>query len=151
MNKNILSKLFCCIIALTMVLCTSACADRNAIPPEGYELPYTYSDNYEAKLKTVEDSTYVTTSTDLIGNKIVHLTTSQSEEYVKTFYDKYFSTLTQVKRTDDSDDTIGYYDEESRLIIYNLVVWTADGETNYRLQSEACDILIDSKNWEPIE
>ncbi len=147
MNKNILKKFSCGFLVIAIAVCTTACFEDNTVPPEGYKVPYTYADGHETTLKTVEDSRYVNTSTDLVGNQVFHLTTSQSEEYVKNFYDEYFSTLQEVIRTDDKDDTKGYYDSEKRLIMYNLVVWTADGATNYKLQSEACDNITDSKNW----
>ena len=152
--KNIISRIFCTILVLSTVFCASACSSTKKdtpVPTDGYELPYQYNDDYTAKLKTIDNTSYLVTSTDLLGNKVIQFTTKQSEEEVNAFYDEYFASLQKVKRTDGSDHTIGYFDTEKRLIMYNLIVWTADGETNYKMGCEACEKLSDSKNWKVIE
>lgn len=148
--KQMISKLIC--IAVIVAMCTTmvACSTSQEakISADGYQLPYEYSDGYTAKLKTTDDTTYLITSTDLIGNKVVQFKTDKSEEEVKKYYDDYFATLEEVELKDKSDTTPGYYDKDKRLIMYNLIVWTADGKTNYKMGCEACDNLAESKNWE---
>lgn len=152
--KKILSKLLFTVIIGAMCVATIACSPLSKasqdirVPADGYQLPYEYSDGYTAKLKTVDDTTYLTASTDLIGNKNVHFKTDESEDEVREYYDNYFATLEEVKLKNEKDKTPGYYDKDKRLIMYNLVVWTADGKTNYHLSCEACDNLADSENWE---
>ena len=152
--KKILSKLLFTVIIGAMCVATTACSSSSKtsqeikVPADGYQLPYEYSDGYTAKLKTVDDTTYLTASTDLIGNKNVHFKTDESEDEVREYYDNYFATLEEVKLKNEKDKTPGYYDKDKRLIMYNLVVWTADGKTNYHLSCEVCDNLADSENWE---
>lgn len=147
--KSILSKLMCASLAVAMAVTAAACSSNdNSVPADGYQLPYEYSDGYKAKLNTTDDTEYVISSTDLIGNKVVHFTTLKSEDEVKKYYDDYFATLQEVKPKDDSDDVVGYYDKDKRLIMYNLIIWTADNKTNYKMGCEACDNLADSENWE---
>lgn len=151
--KKALSKLLCAAVIATMCFTTAACSSSTSsnqakVPADGYELPYEYSDGYTAKLKTTDDTTYLVTSTDLIGNKVVQFKTEKSENEVREYYNDYFASLEEVKLKDESDKTPGYFDKDKRLIMYNLVVWTADGKTNYQLSCEACDNLADSKNWE---
>ena len=67
---------------------------------------------------------------------------------VKKYYDDYFANLEEVKLKNEKDKTPGYFDKDKRLIMYNLVVWSADGKTNYKLSCEACDNISESKNWE---
>lgn len=153
-TKKILSKLLCAAVIATMCIAATACSSSNSssaeskVSADGYELPYEYSDGYTAKLKTTDETTYLVTSTDLIGNKVVQFKTDKSEEEVKKYYDDYFDTLEEVKLKNEKDKTPGYFDKDKRLIMYNLVVWTADGKTNYQLSCEACDNLSDSENWE---
>ena len=152
--KKVLSKLLCAAVIATMCFAAVACSSSNSsstqvkVSADGYQLPYEYDDGYKAKLKTADDTTYLVTSTDLIGNKIVHFKTEKSEDEVRKYYDDYFATLEEVKLKNEKDKTPGYFDKDKRLIMYNLVVWTADGKTNYQLSCEACDNLPDSKNWE---
>lgn len=154
--KKVLSKLLCAAVIATMCFATAACSSSNSstssneakVPADGYQLPYEYDDGYKAKLKTTDDTTYLVTSTDLIGNKIVQFKTDKSEDEVRKYYDDYFATLEEVKLKNEKDKTPGYFDKDKRLIMYNLVVWTADGKTNYQLSCEACDNLPDSENWE---
>lgn len=152
--KKKLSKLLCSALIAAMCVATTACSSSQStsqqvkVPADGYQLPYEYSDGYTAKLNTTDDTTYMIMSTDLIGNKIVHFKTEKSEDEVRKYYDDYFATLEEVKLKNENDKTPGYFDKDKRLIMYNLVVWTADGKTNYQLSSEACDDIADSKNWE---
>lgn len=152
-TNKILSKLFCTALIIALCVATTACSSQlssskeSEVPADGYQLPYEYSDGYTAKLKTTDDTTYLVTSTDLIGNKVVQFKTSKNEDEVKKYYDDYFATLEEVKLKNEKDKTPGYYDKDKRLIMYNLVVWTADGKTNYQLSCEACDNLSESKNW----
>ena len=147
------SKLFCAVTIIAMCVTATACSSSSSskdgkVPADGYQLPYEYSDGYTAKLKTTDDTTYLVTSTDLIGNKVVQFKTDKSENEVKKYYDDYFASLEEVKLKNEKDKTPGYFDKDKRLIMYNLVVWTADGKTNYQLSCEACDNLSESKNWE---
>lgn len=151
--NNILSKLFCAILIIVMCVASTACSSspsstESKVPADGYQLPYEYSDGYKAKLKTTDDTAYLVTSTDLIGNKVVHFKTDKSEDEVKKYYDDYFANLEEVKLKNEKDKTPGYFDKDKRLIMYNLVVWSADGKTNYKLSCEACDNISESKNWE---
>ena len=83
--KQMISKLIC--IAVIAAMCTTmvACSSSQEakVSADGYQLPYEYSDGYTAKLKTTDDTTYLITSTDLIGNKVVQFKTDKSEEEVK--------------------------------------------------------------------
>lgn len=151
--KKILSKLFCAVTIIAMCVTATSCSSspsstESKVPADGYQLPYEYSDGYTAKLKTTDDTTYLVTSTDLIGNKVVQFKTDKSEDEVKKYYDDYFANLEEVKLKNEKDKTPGYFDKDKRLIMYNLVVWTADGKTNYKLNCEACDNISESKNWE---
>lgn len=151
--NKILSKLFCAVTIIAMCVTATACSSspsstESKVPADGYQLPYEYSDGYTAKLKTTDDTTYLVTSTDLIGNKVVQFKTDKSEDEVKKYYDDYFANLEEVKLKNEKDKTPGYFDKDKRLIMYNLVVWTADGKTNYKLNCEACDNISESKNWE---
>ena len=151
--SKIISKLLCAVTIIAMCVTATACSSSSSstegkVPADGYQLPYEYSDGYTAKLKTTDDTTYLVTSTDLIGNKVVQFKTDKSEDEVKKYYDDYFANLEEVKLKNEKDKTPGYYDKDKRLIMYNLVVWTADGKTNYQLSCEACDNLSESKNWE---
>lgn len=151
--KNIISKVTCAALTVAMTFCAVACssgkdAKNTTVPSDGYELPYQYNDDYTAKLKTIENTNYLVTSTDLLSNKVIQFTTKQSEDEVNAFYDEYFAGLQEVKRTDGSDNITGYFDVEKRLIMYNLIVWTADGKTNYKMACESCEKLSDSENWE---
>lgn len=151
--SKIISKLLCAVTIIAMCVTATACSSSSSsteskVPADGYQLPYEYSDGYTAKLKTTDDTTYLVTSTDLIGNKVVQFKTDKSEDEVKKYYDDYFAKLEEVKLKNEKDKTPGYYDKDKRLIMYNLVVWTADGKTNYQLSCEACDNLSESKNWE---
>lgn len=165
--KKVLSKLICAAMILTLSVSAVACSSDSSsnstvsssshvvskipqekVPDDGYELPYEYSDGYKAKLNTIEDTTYMTFSTDSLGNKNIHFKTEKSEEEVKKYYDDYFSKLQEVKAKEEINDTKAYYDKDKKLIMYNLIIWTADGKTNYRIGCEACENLADNKNWE---
>lgn len=148
--KSILSKFILSAVIAAVALSSAACSSskETPVPADGYQLPYEYSDGYTAKLKTADDTYYLVSSTDLIGNKVVHFTTDESEEAVKSYYDEYFSTLPKLKLKDETDDTVGYYDEDKRLIMYNLIVWTADGKTNYKMGCEACENIEENEHWE---
>lgn len=148
--KNTILKISCSLLSLSMAFCIVACSSTQkdiAVPADGYELPYSYNDGYKAKLKTIENTSYLVTSTDLLGNKVIQFTTKQSEDDVKAYYDEYFDSLVKVEPISDKDDIIGYFDEEKRLIMYNLIIWTADNETNYKMGCEQCENISDSKNW----
>lgn len=147
--KSFVSKIVLSAVIASLALTSVACntSKETPVPADGYELPYEYSDGYKAKLNTAEDTYYLVSSTDLIGNKVVHFTTDESEDQIKQYYDEYFASLPEVKRSDESDDTIGYFDKDKRLIMYNLIVWTADGKTNYKMGCEACDDIAESENW----
>lgn len=109
--KKVLSKLLCATVIATMCFAAVACSSSNSsstqvkVPADGYQLPYEYDDGYKAKLKTTDDTTYLVTSTDLIGNKIVHFKTEKSEDEVRKYYDDYFATLEEVKLKNEKDKT----------------------------------------------
>ena len=67
---------------------------------------------------------------------------------VKEYYDKYFADLVPVRPKDKNDISTGYYDKEKRLVIYNLYIWTANGETNYKMGTKACDDINSDDIWE---
>ena len=90
----------------------------------------------------------MTTATDEDGNKTIHFKTSETEEQVKEYYDKYFADLVPVSPKDKNDISTGYYDKEKRLVIYNLYIWTANGETNYKMGTKACDDINSDDIWE---
>ena len=94
------------------------------------------------------DSEYVTAEKTPGGNIVFHLTTTKSEKEVKDFYDNYFKGLQKVKAKSPTDTSVGYFDKNKRIIIFNLYVWTADGKTNYKMGAEQCDKLENSKLFE---
>lgn len=154
----IIKRSACVACALTIALTCAACGcskkEKKAasnvghLTSDGYELPYEYSDGYVAVAKVVDDSEYETVSTSPNGSMVFHLTTSKTEDEVKKFYDDYFKNLQEVKAKKETDHSVGYYDPEKRLIVYNLVVWKANGVTNYKFGAEACDDLKDNETWE---
>ena len=157
--STILTRGACVVCALSIAFTCAACGcskksakkETSAVgklTSEGYELPYEYSDGYVAVAKVVDNSEYVTVSTSPNGSKVFHLTTSKSEDDVKKFYDEYFKNLQEVQAKKETDHSVGYYDKDKRLIVYNLVVWKADGTTNYKFGAEACDDLKDNETWE---
>lgn len=147
-KKSLTSKIVCALIAVIMALSASACSDKGkAVPKDGYELSYVYNDGYKAKLKTTDNTKFLNNSTDNIGNQNIHLTTEKAEQEVQEYYDEYFATLVEVELKDQTDDTIGYFDESNRLIIYNLVVWTADGKTNYKMSCAQCEDITNNTHW----
>ena len=115
---------------------------------KGYQMPYEYEDGYVAYMKTLDGSDYETISTTNAGNKVVHLKTDKSEEEVQAFYDDYFKDLKEVKAKLETDHSVGYYDEENRIVVFNLVVWTADGRTNYKMGCAPCDDINNDPTWE---
>ena len=125
-----------------------AVSDPGKLTSKGYELPYEYDDGYKAVIEVVDDSEYVTANKTPGGNMVFHLTTTKSEKEVQKFYDDYFAKLQKVKAKQSTDKSVGYFDKEKRLIIFNFYVWTADGKTNYKMGAEACDKLEDSKLFE---
>lgn len=149
-TRSNIKKFICSAMILAVSVSVAACSSDNgtSVPAEGYEMPSTFSDGSHAKLKTIDDTDFLVTSTDLIGNKTVHFTTEKTEEEVNQYFEKYFADLEEVTLRDKSDDTKGYYDKDRKLIVYNLVVWTADGKTNYKMSGEMCEKLSDSKYWE---
>ena len=157
--STILTRGACVVCALTIALTCAACgcskksdkkstSDVGKITSEGYELPYKYSDGYVAVAKIVDGSEYETVSTSPNGSKVFHLTTSKTEDEVNKFYEEYFKDLPEVKAKKETDHSVGYYDKDKRLIIYNLVVWKANGTTNYKFGAEACDDINDNETWE---
>ena len=150
--KTAILRASCAALAICMAALTAACScsskpSSTLVPADGYELPYSYDDGYKSKLKTVDDTNFLIEETDLIGNQVIRLTTKKSEQEVKDYYDRYFSGLQEVVSKREGSDTVGYFDPDKRLIMYNLIVWTADGVTNYKMGTEACSKIEDSKNW----
>ena len=115
---------------------------------KGYELPYEYKDGYRATMKVPKNTKYVTVSTTPGGNKVVHMTTTESEDAVKKFYDGYFKELVKLKAVKKTDKSVAYYDKAARLILFNLTVWNADNQTNFSLGTQACDKLEEATLWE---
>ena len=157
--SKIIIRILCVGMAALTLVSASACGKKktatNATKPtfghftsKGYELPYEYSDGYRATMKVPSDSTYETVSTTPGGNKVVHLKTSHNEGTVKQFYEVYFKELVKVKAKKETDHSVGYFDKDARLILFNFKVWTADDVTNFSLGTEACEKLEDSKLWE---
>ena len=162
MKKSTLALRIACVsCALLTILSATACRRNKTVTPSsnsassfgsltsnGYELPYDYEDGYSAMMKVPEGSEYVTVSTTPGGNKVLHFTTTKSVDEVNDFYQEYFDTLVEVKAKKETDSSVGYFDEEARLILFNLNVWVADGKTNYKLGTEACEKIEDSELWE---
>lgn len=151
-------KLLCAAFAVTMSLSAAACTSNTTdsssstepavtVGADGYQLPYEYTDGYEAKFKTIDSSYYLTSATDKNGNKTVHFKTDKTQDEVKGFYDDYFKSLTPVVPKDENDNSKGYYDSEKRLVIYNLIVWEADGKTNYKMGTRPCDDINSDEVW----
>lgn len=160
--SKLIKRTVCIVCALTAVFAFTACgrskkASSEAskvqsyvgkVTSEGYELPYTYPDGYVAVAKIVDDSEYKSVENQGVTNTRYWLTTSKSKEEVQKFYDDYFKTLQPLKAKKTTDHSVAYYDKDKRIIISNLTVWTADGETNYKFGIEPCDKLEDSKVWQ---
>lgn len=158
-------RILCAACAVAMLLAVTACgkngdsariseanpwelSDPGTLTDEGYELPYTYPDGYKAVIQVVGNCEYVNANKTPAGNMTFWLKTDKSEEEVKKFYDDYFSKLQKVMANSNTDQSIGYFDPDKRLIMYNLTVWTTkDGVTNYKMGAEACDKLEDSKTF----
>ena len=164
-SSSILKKVLCVLCAAIIALSLGACgkkknaasvnvsnpyalSDPGKLTDEGYELPYEYPDGYKAVVPVVGNCEYMTANKTPGGNMTFHLTTDKSEEEVKAFYDAYFSKLQKVKAKNPTDASVGYFDPDKRMILFNLNVWTASGKTNYQLGAEACDKLEDSKIFE---
>ena len=165
--RSILIKSICfvCLSALALAFAgcgkskNSACVDDNPfavsnpgkLTSKGYELPFEYPDDYKAIIEVLPDSEYLTAETNPGGNLKFHLTTTKSEKEVKDFYDNYFKGLQKVKAKSPTDTSVGYFDKNKRIIIFNLYVWTADGKTNYKMGAEQCDKLENSELFEAAE
>lgn len=156
MKKSaLIIKITSAVCAGIIAFCASGCSHKTVVKEgaqyltdKGYQMPYKYDDGYVAYMKTVEDSKYETISTTNAGNKVVHLTTSKSEEEVQAYYDDYFKNLKEVKAKLETDHSVGYYDEENRIVVFNLYIWTADGETNYKMGCAPCEDIYNDPTWE---
>ena len=105
----------------------------------------------KAIIEVLPNSEYLTAEKTPGGNLKFHLTTTKSEKEVKDFYDNYFKGLQKVKAKSPTDTSVGYFDKNKRLIIFNLYVWTADGKTNYKMGAEQCDKLENSELFEAVK
>lgn len=156
------NKIACLICSLAIGFAMTACAKEKKakvdvpqstssnvgkVTSEGYELPYTYPDGYVAVAKILDDSTFKSVENTGLENTRYWLTTTKSADEVQAFYDEYFKTLQPVKAKKTTDKSSAYFDKDKRIIISNLTVWTADGETNYKFGIEPCDKLEDSEVW----
>ena len=162
--RSILIKSICfvCLSALALAFAgcgkskSSASVDDNPfavsnpgkLTSKGYELPFEYPDDYKAIIEVLPESEYVTAEKTPGGNLKFHLTTTKSEKEVNDFYDNYFKGLQKVKAKSPTDTSVGYFDKNKRLIIFNLYVWTADGKTNYKMGAAACDDIEKSDTFE---
>ena len=162
--SKILKKTICILCVLATVFAFTACSKSkkisssssgSAIPSnvgkvtsEGYELPYEYSDGHVAVAKIVDDSKYKNVENTGVTNTRYWLTTSKPKKEDEDFYKEYFKTLQPVKAKKASDSSVAYFDKERRIVISNLNVWMADGETNYQFGIEPCEDLSKSEIWE---
>ena len=128
-----------------------AVSNPGKLTSKGYELPFEYPDDYKAIIEVLPDSEYLTAEKTPGGNLKFHLTTTKSEKEVKDFYDNYFKGLQKVKAKSPTDTSVGYFDKNKRIIIFNLYVWTADGKTNYKMGAEQCDKLENSELFEAVK
>ena len=128
-----------------------AVSNPGKLTSKGYELPFEYPDDYKAIIEVLPNSEYLTAEKTPGGNLKFHLTTTKSEKEVKDFYDNYFKGLQKVKAKSPTDTSVGYFDKNKRLIIFNLYVWTADGKTNYKMGAEQCDKLENSELFEAVK
>lgn len=165
--RSILIKSICfvCLFALAVAFAgcgkskNSASVDDNPfavsnpgkLTSKGYELPFEYPDDYKAIIEVLPNSEYLTAEKTPGGNLKFHLTTTKSEKEVKDFYDNYFKGLQKVKAKSPTDTSVGYFDKNKRIIIFNLYVWTADGKTNYKMGAEQCDKLENSELFEAVK
>ena len=128
-----------------------AVSNPGTLTSEGYELPFEYPDDYKAIIEVLPNSEYLTAEKTPGGNLKFHLTTTKSEKEVNDFYDNYFKGLQKVKAKSPTDTSVGYFDKNKRIIIFNLYVWTADGKTNYKMGAEQCDKLENSELFEAVK
>ena len=128
-----------------------AVSNPGKLTSKGYELPFEYPDDYKAIIEVLPNSEYLTAEKTPGGNLKFHLTTTKSEKEVKDFYDNYFKGLQKVKAKSPTDTSVGYFDKNKRIIIFNLYVWTADGKTNYKMGAEQCDKLENSELFEAVK
>ena len=165
--RSILIKSICfvCLSALALAFAgcgkskSSASVDDNPfavsnpgkLTSKGYELPFEYPDDYKAIIEVLPNSEYLTAEKTPGGNLKFHLTTTKSEKEVNDFYDNYFKGLQKVKAKSPTDTSVGYFDKNKRIIIFNLYVWTADGKTNYKMGAEQCDKLENSELFEAVK
>lgn len=125
-----------------------AAKETGKLTDKGYELPYEYTDGYKAVFPVPGKCEFLTTSTTPGGNMTFHLTTDKTEKEVKDFYNDYFSKLQKVKAKQKTDESVGYFDKDRRIILFNLNVWNASNKTNFKLGAEQCEKLEDSKIFE---
>ena len=163
MNISRIIKSAACVALAALTLCSAASCGKKknvsvATAPtfghftkDGYELPYDYKDGYRATMKVPKNTEYVTVSTTPGGNKVVHMRTTESEDAVKKFYEEYFKELVELKAVKKTDQSVAYYDEPARLILFNLNVWFVDGKTNFSIGTQACDKLEDAKLWQKVD
>lgn len=128
-----------------------AVSNPGKLTSKGYELPFEYPDDYKAIIEVLPNSEYLTAEKTPGGNLKFHLTTTKSEKEVNDFYDNYFKGLQKVKAKSPTDTSVGYFDKNKRIIIFNLYVWTADGKTNYKMGAEQCDKLENSELFEAVK
>lgn len=156
MNRKNISKIIAITLGVLMISSATACSSANSTKPttpavftdEGYQTPSTYNDGSNVYVKTIDNTGYKTKFTDKAGNPNYHFDTEKSEADVITFYDDYFGGLEEVKPKDKKSKAIGYFDKDRKMIIYNLIVWTADNKTNYKMSCELCDTIADSELFE---
>lgn len=152
-----MKKILSIFIFALMLLSFAACGPHQGVSTakyaenmtdKGYKLPYEYDDGYTAYLKLSDESKYKTMRTTVSGATVVHLTTTKSEAEIREFYDDYFKDLPKVKAKLETDESVGYYDEENREVVFNLNVWTVDGMTNYSIGASKCEDIENDPTWE---
>lgn len=150
---SILKRTLCIACAAVMVVSVTACGNKKSkddggkLTSNGYELPFEFSDGEKEYMPVVENSVYETVSTTNGGGKVVHLSTIKSKEEVQAFYDAYFEGKPEVRAKLETDHSIGYYDEEHHLVVFNLNIWTADGMTNYKMGCAKCEDINNDAVW----
>ena len=138
-KKSVVAKILCGAFALIMAASATACSSTNdhpLVPADGYELSYNKNKEYYKLERNLEEAASVYMTTNDFG-----LVNGDSMKVD-------IADLVPVRPKDKNDISTGYYDKEKRLVIYNLYIWTANGETNYKMGTKACDDINSDDIWE---
>ena len=152
-SSSAIKKILCVFCAAVMAFSVTACGNKKSktdngnLTSEGYELPFDYDNGEKVYMPVVDNSVYETVSTTTGGGKVVHLSTTKTEDEVRAFYAEYFKGKPEVRARLETDHSKGYYDADNQLVVFNLDVWTADGMTNYKMGNAKVTDIENDPIW----